>query len=234
MANYMTAAICKMTGNQPASACTSAVQSLEGSVCSADSKGASGHAGYNLASRAGRVKAGTAQRTSRETTGGEARMTASKSSRARNARNGAQAGRPGTDGQGGTAVKNGTAAEAAVRPGTATPPGTGRDTIGADRARTGSRPVRRGWSRPRTPDVRARRGARSSFLAADRHVRAGAGRAGRVDLPDHRSLHRVDAGRMLGVGAGELHQGHHQPAVYVFGIRSPSSGWRSTCSRWRS
>jgi len=28
-ANYMTAAICKMTGNQPASACTAAVQSLE-------------------------------------------------------------------------------------------------------------------------------------------------------------------------------------------------------------
>ncbi len=28
-ANYMTAAICKMTGNQPASACTTAVQSLE-------------------------------------------------------------------------------------------------------------------------------------------------------------------------------------------------------------
>jgi hypothetical protein len=28
-ANYMTAAICKMTGNQPASACTSAIQSLE-------------------------------------------------------------------------------------------------------------------------------------------------------------------------------------------------------------
>ncbi len=32
VANYMTAAICKMTGNQPASACTPAVQSLEGSV----------------------------------------------------------------------------------------------------------------------------------------------------------------------------------------------------------
>jgi Domain of unknown function (DUF929) len=32
VANYMTAAICKMTGNQPASACTSAVQSLEGSL----------------------------------------------------------------------------------------------------------------------------------------------------------------------------------------------------------
>ncbi len=32
VANYMTAAICKMTGNQPASACTSVVQSLEGSV----------------------------------------------------------------------------------------------------------------------------------------------------------------------------------------------------------
>ncbi len=31
-ANYITAAICKMTGNQPASACTSAVQSLEGSL----------------------------------------------------------------------------------------------------------------------------------------------------------------------------------------------------------
>ncbi len=31
-ANYITAAICKMTGNQPASACTSTVQSLEGSV----------------------------------------------------------------------------------------------------------------------------------------------------------------------------------------------------------
>ena len=28
-ANYFTAAICKMTGNQPASACTPAVQSLE-------------------------------------------------------------------------------------------------------------------------------------------------------------------------------------------------------------
>jgi hypothetical protein len=28
-ANYMTATICKMTGNQPASACTSAIQSLE-------------------------------------------------------------------------------------------------------------------------------------------------------------------------------------------------------------
>ncbi len=32
VANYMTAAICKMTGNQPASACTPVVQSLEGSV----------------------------------------------------------------------------------------------------------------------------------------------------------------------------------------------------------
>ena len=31
-ANYMTAAICKMTGNQPASACTSTVQSLENSL----------------------------------------------------------------------------------------------------------------------------------------------------------------------------------------------------------
>jgi hypothetical protein len=31
-ANYMTAAICKMTGNQPASACTSTVQSLEASL----------------------------------------------------------------------------------------------------------------------------------------------------------------------------------------------------------
>ena len=31
-ANHMTAAICKMTGNQPASACTAAVQSLEGQL----------------------------------------------------------------------------------------------------------------------------------------------------------------------------------------------------------
>jgi thiol-disulfide isomerase/thioredoxin len=31
-ANYITAAICKMTGNQPASACTAAVQSLESSL----------------------------------------------------------------------------------------------------------------------------------------------------------------------------------------------------------
>jgi Domain of unknown function (DUF929) len=31
-ANYMTAAICKMTGNQPASACTAAIQSLENSL----------------------------------------------------------------------------------------------------------------------------------------------------------------------------------------------------------
>lgn len=31
-ANYMTAAICKMTGNQPASACTTAIQSLEKSL----------------------------------------------------------------------------------------------------------------------------------------------------------------------------------------------------------
>ena len=31
-ANYMTAAICKMTGNQPASACTSTIQSLENSL----------------------------------------------------------------------------------------------------------------------------------------------------------------------------------------------------------
>jgi Domain of unknown function (DUF929) len=31
-ANYITAAICKMTGNQPASACTSAVQSLESQI----------------------------------------------------------------------------------------------------------------------------------------------------------------------------------------------------------
>ena len=31
-ANYITAAICKMTGNQPASACTTAVQSLESSL----------------------------------------------------------------------------------------------------------------------------------------------------------------------------------------------------------
>ena len=32
-ANYITAAICKMTGNQPASACTSTVQSLESQIC---------------------------------------------------------------------------------------------------------------------------------------------------------------------------------------------------------
>jgi hypothetical protein len=31
-ANHITAAICKMTGNQPASACTAAVQSLESSL----------------------------------------------------------------------------------------------------------------------------------------------------------------------------------------------------------
>jgi len=31
-ANYITAAICKMTGNQPASACTSTIQSLESSL----------------------------------------------------------------------------------------------------------------------------------------------------------------------------------------------------------
>ena len=31
-ANYITAAICKMTGNQPASACTPAVQSLESQI----------------------------------------------------------------------------------------------------------------------------------------------------------------------------------------------------------
>ena len=31
-ANHITAAICKMTGNQPASACTAAVQSLENSL----------------------------------------------------------------------------------------------------------------------------------------------------------------------------------------------------------
>jgi hypothetical protein len=31
-ANYITAAICKMTGNQPASACTATVQSLENSL----------------------------------------------------------------------------------------------------------------------------------------------------------------------------------------------------------
>jgi hypothetical protein len=31
-ANYITAAICKMTGNQPASACTSTIQSLEKSL----------------------------------------------------------------------------------------------------------------------------------------------------------------------------------------------------------
>jgi len=31
-ANYITAAICKMTGNQPASACTATVKSLEGSI----------------------------------------------------------------------------------------------------------------------------------------------------------------------------------------------------------
>ena len=31
-ANYITAAICKMTGNQPASACTSTVQSLESQI----------------------------------------------------------------------------------------------------------------------------------------------------------------------------------------------------------
>ena len=31
-ANHITAAICKMTGNQPASACTAAVQSLEKSL----------------------------------------------------------------------------------------------------------------------------------------------------------------------------------------------------------
>jgi len=31
-ANHITAAICKMTGNQPASACTATVQSLENSL----------------------------------------------------------------------------------------------------------------------------------------------------------------------------------------------------------
>jgi hypothetical protein len=31
-ANYITAAICKMTGNQPASACTSVVQALESKI----------------------------------------------------------------------------------------------------------------------------------------------------------------------------------------------------------
>jgi hypothetical protein len=31
-ANYMTAALCKLTGNQPSTACTSTVQSLEGSI----------------------------------------------------------------------------------------------------------------------------------------------------------------------------------------------------------
>jgi len=31
-ANYITAAICKMTGNQPASACTATIQSLEKSL----------------------------------------------------------------------------------------------------------------------------------------------------------------------------------------------------------
>jgi hypothetical protein len=31
-ANYMTAVICKMTGNQPASACTSAIKTLENSL----------------------------------------------------------------------------------------------------------------------------------------------------------------------------------------------------------
>ena len=31
-ANYITAAICKMTGNQPASACTPVVQSLESQI----------------------------------------------------------------------------------------------------------------------------------------------------------------------------------------------------------
>ena len=31
-ANYITAAICKMTGNQRASACTSAVQSIEATL----------------------------------------------------------------------------------------------------------------------------------------------------------------------------------------------------------
>ena len=31
-ANYITAAICKMTGNQPASACTATVKSLESQI----------------------------------------------------------------------------------------------------------------------------------------------------------------------------------------------------------
>jgi hypothetical protein len=31
-ANYITAALCKLTGNQPASACTATVQSLEGQI----------------------------------------------------------------------------------------------------------------------------------------------------------------------------------------------------------
>ena len=31
-ANYITAAICKMTGNQPATACTATVQSLESKI----------------------------------------------------------------------------------------------------------------------------------------------------------------------------------------------------------
>ena len=39
-ANYFTAAICKMTGNQPASACTPAVQALESQLRSAQLTGA--------------------------------------------------------------------------------------------------------------------------------------------------------------------------------------------------
>ena len=53
-ANYFTAAICKMTGNQPASACTATVQSLESRSVNPEVAlrlRQRGRAEYNLASR---------------------------------------------------------------------------------------------------------------------------------------------------------------------------------------
>jgi uncharacterized membrane protein len=83
-----------------------------------------------------------AHSSSREITGGEPRMTASKSSRARNARAGAQPGATRNATGGGTAVKNGSAARSASRNGgangnaTANRSGTVTRDGGRDQART--------------------------------------------------------------------------------------------------
>ncbi len=114
-------------------------------------------------------------------------MTASKSSRARNARNGAQAGtarngnaarNSGTARNGGTAVKAGTAAKPAVRPETAARPGCQerqRDTEGAARPGTARFAGVHEGSRPRTASAPARRPGPALWLQIATFVLALAG-----------------------------------------------------------